>query len=242
MDMLKKTFDRAKQTVEEHFGDAAYTEYDAEFQAQLNRADDIRTFVEKSLSAVECYMQPDPAIRLLPELTQEGQNKPEVIAAQMGQFAQSVGGWVGKVNVNANTLIGSLKQAEDTYVQLGKYERQYLAAATDSYVSPVKRFLNEALKALDKERQELKARRLDMDSLKNKLKNKQPEQYPQLVAEKDKAEQVFNEQKAKVSQMISAVESALPEHLKQLRQLTETQISFMKKSQKALEDLSKKLA
>lgn len=81
-----------------------------------------------------------------------------------------------------------------------------------------------------------------MDSLKNKLKNKQPEQYPQLVAEKDKAEEVFNEQKRKVSQMIGSVESALPNYVKHLKQLTDAQIDFLKKSQNALEDLNKKLA
>jgi hypothetical protein len=80
-----------------------------------------------------------------------------------------------------------------------------------------------------------------MDSIKNKLKNKQPEQYPQLVAEKDKAEKAFEEQKIKVGQTISSIESYLPEHLKNLKQFTEAQVAYMKKSQKALEDLSKKL-
>lgn len=141
MNVLKQTFNRAKQTLEENFGDAVRTEYDADTAKLMQKADDVKEYTEKILSAIEIFLQPDPAVRMLPGLTQEGLNKAETVGQEMTHLAASLG---------QNQGYGAaLLTAGGTFSTVGHHERDFLAAANQIYITPVRRFLQEDLKLLD---------------------------------------------------------------------------------------------
>jgi len=107
MNALKQTLNRAKQTVEEKFGDAVKTEFDAETQRLLQLADDLKSHTERILNAVQVYVQPDPAIRILPGLTQEGLNKPE----QLGHELTALGNKLGASHNYGSTMLAGLRHS-----------------------------------------------------------------------------------------------------------------------------------
>lgn len=141
MKALKTTFNRAKQTLDEQLGDAPKTELDPETTRFLQKADDIKTGTQKILAAIEVYLQPDPAIRILPGLTIDGLNKGEVVGQEMSQLGTKLG-------VNEPYGAAMLASA-DAFTNLGRLDREFLKSANDVYFVPVRKFIQEDLKALD---------------------------------------------------------------------------------------------
>jgi len=232
MNALKQTLNRAKQTVEEKFGDAVKTEFDAETQRLLQLADDLKSHTERILNAVQVYVQPDPAIRILPGLTQEGLNKPE----QLGHELTALGNKLGASHNYGSTMLAGA----EAFSSIGRSERDFLSASQTVYVIPLRRFLQEDIKILDQERQTLNNRRLDMDALKNKVKaNEKPN--PTAQQELEKAEKAFDEQLEKVKGLVHKVEEQLPELRKHFKNLVDKQIEYNTNVQKALTELHKKL-
>jgi endophilin-B len=231
MDMFTKTFDRAKQTVEEKFGDAAKTEFDPELQTLLQKTDDIKMYTEKMVGSLEIFLQPDPAIRILPGLTHEGLNKPEALGAEMGHLGAKLQG---------SPYGTALKAGEQAYSKIGASEREFLAAAHQQYMIPVKRFLNEDLKTLENERKLLSNRRLDMDCLKWKAA-KNPDNSA-VQQDMEKAQTGFTDQSNVVRELIKTkIEAQMPELQKALKALVAAKLEHMKKCQKLLEDFNKQL-
>jgi uncharacterized protein YukE len=232
MNAFKQTLNRAKQTVEEKFGDAAKTEFDPETQRLLQLAADVKSHTECILSAVQIYLQPDPAIRILPGLTQEGTNKPEQLSLEMNALGNKLG---ASHNYGSAMLAGA-----DAFNTIGRSEREFLSASQTAYVVPLKRFLQEEIKLLDQERQTLSNRRLDMDALKNKVKSNA--QVPASTQQElDKAQKAFDEQVEKVKSAVHKIEEQLPELRKHLKNLVEKQLEHANNVQKALNELHKKL-
>jgi len=232
MNAFKQTLNRAKQTVEEKFGDAVKTEFDVETQRLLQLADDVKSHTEKILSAVQVYLQPDPAIRILPGLTQEGLNKPE----QLGQELTALGNKLG-----ASHNYGSAMMAgAEAFNTIGRSERDFLSASQTAYVVPLRRFLQEDIKLLDQERQTLNNRRLDMDALKNKVKGS-TNVAAGTQQELEKAEKAFDEQVDKIKGMVHKIEEQLPELRKHFKNLVDKQLEYNTTVQKALNELHKKL-
>jgi len=232
MNAFKQTLNRAKQSVEEKFGDAIKTDFDAETHRLLTLADDLKSHTEKVLSAVQIYLQPDPTIRVLPGLTQEGMNKPEQLGQEMTAFGNKLGG--------SHNYGSAMLAAADAYNAIGSSERAFLSLSQTAYVVPLKRFLQEDCKLLDQERQTLSNRRLDMDALKNKVKSSK-EVNAATQQELDKAQKAFDEQIEKIKGMVHKIEEQLPELRKHLKNLVEKQIEHEATVQKALNELHKKL-
>jgi len=232
MNALKASINRAKQTVEEKFGDAAKTEFDAETQRLFQLADDLKSHSEKILASVQICLQPDPAIRILPGLTQEGLNKPEQLGHEMTALGNKLG---ASHNYGSAMLAGA-----DAYNAIGRSERDFLSTSQQAYIVPLKRFLQEDMKLLDQERQTLSNRRLDMDALKNKVKSSK-EVAASTQQELDKAQKAFDEQIDKVKAMVHKIEEQLPELRKHLKNLVDKQLEHSANVQKALSELQKKL-
>jgi hypothetical protein len=231
MDMFKKTFDRARQTVEEKFGDAHVTDYEPDVAEILARSEECKGYTEKILSAIEVMVQPDPAIRLLPEATKEGLNKPEVLAQEMGHMA---------TKFNATKLGNILSAGEACYAKIGTSEREYISAVNQKVTIPIKRFLREEVHALDSERKILSTRRLDLDSLKGKAAK--ADAPPTLAAEVTKAETAFKEQQAKVKEVYKTkMEPAFAEVEKAVRALMETHAAHVDRQKALLGEMAKKV-
>jgi len=232
MNAFKQTLNRAKQTVEEKFGDAVKTDYDPETQRLLQLADDLKLNHESILTAVQIYLQPDPAIRILPGLTKEGTNKPEQLGVEMNALGNKLG---ASHNYGSALLAGA-----EAFHSIGRSEREFLAATQADYVVPLKRFLLEDMKLLDQERQVLSNRRLDMDALKTKAKGS-AQAATGVQAELDRTQKAFDEQIEKVKGLVHKLEEQLPLLRKQLKVLVEKQLEYTNNVHKALEELNKKL-
>jgi len=231
MKALKTTLNRAKQTVDEQFGNAQKTELDTETTRLLAKSDDIKVSTEKILAAMEMYLQPDPTIRILPGLSIDGLNKGEVVGQEMTQLGTKLG---------MNEPYGvAMLSAGEAYTNLGRHEREFLKAANDVYVAPMRKFMQDDLKLLDQERKMLNNKRLDMDSLRDKAtKAGAPAAAQQEFA---KAQEVFNEQLVKLKTVISRVESRLPELKSYLKELVQKHMDYLTKCQQTLSTVHNKL-
>lgn len=141
MKALKTSFNRMQQTVQEQLGDAQKTELDPETTRLLQKADDIKSGTEKILLAIEIYLQPDPAARLLPGLSMDGLNKAENVGQEMTQLGTKLGVSEG--------YGAAMLSAGDAFTNIGHHDRDYLKAANDSYLAPMRKFIQEDLKTLD---------------------------------------------------------------------------------------------
>jgi len=232
MSFLKKTIDRAKQTVDEKFGSAEKTELDPELQRMLVRADDIRVFTEKILASIEAYVQPDASQRLLPNMMVDGQNKAETIGQEMSTLGTKLGASdaFGKVNAKGGEI----------YYKIGASEKEFLALCQSKFVLPVKRFLGEEMKALDVERKDLATKRLDMDALKAKAKAaSKPD--PALEGELAKANEAYFASVANVRTRVSAIDGKLPDLQKHLKEFVEAELELYAKKTALLGELKKAL-
>jgi endophilin-B len=231
MKAFKTTLNRAKQTLDEQFGDAQKTELDAETTRLLQKAEDIKVSTEKILAAMEMYLQPDPTVRILPGLSIDALNKGEVVGQEMTQLGTKLG---------MNEPYGvAMLAAGDAFTNLGRHDREFLKAANDVYVAPMRKFMQEDLKLLDQERKTLNNKRLDMDSLRDKATKAGA--APAAQQEFAKAQEVFNDQLAKLKGVITKIESRLPELKTYLKELVQRQLEYLNKQQQTLTAVQTKL-
>lgn len=231
MKAFKTTLNRAKQTLDEQFGDAQKTELDVETTRLLQKSDDIKLSTEKILTAMEMYLQPDPTVRILPGLSIDALNKGEVVGQEMTQLGTKLG-------MNEPYGVAMLATG-DAYTNLGRNDRDFLKSANDVYVAPMRKFMKEDLALLDQERKVLNNKRLDMDSLRDKATKAGA--TPAAQQEFANAENLFKDQLEKLKIVIAKIESRLPELKAYLKELIQRQIDYYGKCQQILQAVQTKL-
>jgi len=229
MNVFKQSINRVKQSVDEKFGSAERTELDPDLQRLINRAEEIKSSTEKILSDIEAYIQPDPSLRILPNMMMEGLNKPETVGQNMSQLGTKLGteDSYGKIMIKGG----------EAFHKMGQVEREFMAAAQTKYVLPVRRFLNEEVKILEQEKKELNNKRLDMDALKPKVaKGGAPAEL-----EFKAAQEAFNKSVESVRSRLLSVEGKLAEMQKAFKEFIETEIELHAKKTQILNDYKKNL-
>jgi len=229
MNVFKQSINRVKQTVDEKFGSVERTELDPDLQRLINRAEEIKSSTEKILSDIEAYIQPDPSLRLLPNMMVDGLNKPETVGQDMSQLGTKLGteDSYGKVMIKGG----------EAFHKLGQVEREFMSVAQAKYVLPVRRFLNEEIKILETEKKELNNKRLDMDALKQKVaKGGAPAEQ-----EYKAAQEAFNKCVESVRNRLHTVEGKLAEIQKALKEYIDAEIELHAKKSQILNDYKKNL-
>ncbi|XP_057355095.1 endophilin-B2 isoform X6 [Manis pentadactyla] len=162
-------FTRAVQFTEEKFGQAEKTELDAHFENLLARADSTKNWTEKILRQTEVLLQPNPSARVEEFLYEKLDRKVpsrvtggELLAQYMAEAASEL----GPTTPYGETLI-KVAEAEK---RLGAAERDFIHAASASFLTPLRNFLEGDWKTISKERRLLQNRRLDLDACKARLK------------------------------------------------------------------------
>ncbi|XP_057355092.1 endophilin-B2 isoform X2 [Manis pentadactyla] len=263
-------FTRAVQFTEEKFGQAEKTELDAHFENLLARADSTKNWTEKILRQTEVLLQPNPSARVEEFLYEKLDRKVpsrvtggELLAQYMAEAASEL----GPTTPYGETLI-KVAEAEK---RLGAAERDFIHAASASFLTPLRNFLEGDWKTISKERRLLQNRRLDLDACKARLKKAKaaeakattvpdfqetrPRNYILSASasalwndEVDKAEQElrvaqteFDRQAEVTRLLLEGISSTHVNHLRCLHEFVESQTTYYAQCYRHMLDLQKQL-
>ncbi|MFH4975197.1 hypothetical protein AB6A40_001906 [Gnathostoma spinigerum] len=235
-------FSRAKQLTEETFLKAEKTELDAHFENLLQRADKTEEHTKKLLSSLECYLQPNPTVRMEEvfyeklDLKKEGGRMSNLQC--LGQAMKDAGNEFGSGTPYGNAL---LKTAQAEF-KLGLCENEFLINCANNTLLPIKRFLDGDVKTIQRERKVLNTKRLDLDAAKSRLrKAKSLENQNTAEADLRVAQAEFDKQAEITKLLLEGIQTAHNNHLKCLRDFVEAQMSFYAQAHQHMADLQREL-
>lgn len=260
-------FSRAKQLTEETFLNAEKTELDAHFESLLQRADMTEIHTRRLLSAMESYLQPNPALRVEGifyekldlrketnrlsnlDMRKEG-NRPttiEMLKANMRLnnlelLAQAMNGAGNEFG--AGTPYGSalLKMAQAEF-RIAAAERDFINGCASNTLLPIRRFIEGDMKTIQRERKVLHTKRLDLDAAKSRLrKAKSVEAQGNAEADLRVAQAEFDKQAEITKLLLEGIQTAHNNQLKCLRDFVESQMSFYAQSHQHMADLLRELS
>jgi len=234
-------FNRAKQYTEEKLGQAEKTEYDAQFESLLLRAERTKFWTEKIVQQTETVLIPDPATRmeahLMDKLERKKREKPTPID-QLGQDMIDAGNQLGPGTSYGGALV-KVGQAEQ---KVGTAEREMIESVSNCYLQPLKAFLDNDMKSYMKERKTLETRRLDLDACKNRVK-KASKQTSKEQAEIDLrvAQTEFDRQVEITRLLLEGITSTHAHHMRCLHDVIEVQTAHYARCHQYLADLQRQL-
>uniref|UniRef100_A0A0K0FCC7 Endophilin B (inferred by orthology to a D. melanogaster protein) n=1 Tax=Strongyloides venezuelensis TaxID=75913 RepID=A0A0K0FCC7_STRVS len=245
-------FTRAKQLTEETFLNAEKTELDANFENLLQRADKTEEHTKKLLSCLECYLQPNPTVRMEEVLYEKLELKKE--ECKLNNFEK-----LGHAMLDAGTAFGSetpygdaLLKTSQSQMKLGNIEREFINKCANNTLLPIRRFLEGDIKTIQKERKVLHHKRLDLDACKNRLKKAKSQEtqaspgigltIEQAEADLRVAQSEFDKQVEITKLLLEGVQTARNNHLKCIRDFVETQMAFYAQAHQTMVDLQRELS
>lgn len=162
-------FTRAVQFTEEKLGQAEKTELDPHLENLITRADGTKNWTEKILRQTEVLLQPNPSARIeefiYDKLDKKLPNRvtnPELL----GQYMLDAANEFGPTTPYGSTLI----TVGEYQRRLGGAEREFLHTSANTFLTPLRNFLEGDWRTISKERRLLENRRLDLDICKARLK------------------------------------------------------------------------
>ncbi|XP_036769546.2 endophilin-B2 isoform X11 [Manis pentadactyla] len=234
-------FTRAVQFTEEKFGQAEKTELDAHFENLLARADSTKNWTEKILRQTEVLLQPNPSARVEEFLYEKLDRKVpsrvtggELLAQYMAEAASEL----GPTTPYGETLI-KVAEAEK---RLGAAERDFIHAASASFLTPLRNFLEGDWKTISKERRLLQNRRLDLDACKARLKKAKAAEAKATAEQELRVAQTEFDRQAEVTRLLlEGISSTHVNHLRCLHEFVESQTTYYAQCYRHMLDLQKQL-
>ncbi|KAF4514157.1 UNVERIFIED_CONTAM: hypothetical protein B566_EDAN019268 [Ephemera danica] len=146
----------------------------------VERSDSTKLWTEKMLRNTEAVLTPNPGYRvedfLLEKIEKKRPNRLTNLE-YLGLDMMEAGNVFGSSTPYGSTLI----KVGQTEQKLGVTEREYIGAINQSYIMPLRKFLEGEMKTIMKERSILEGKRIDLDSCKNKLRKARSIQGQQAV-------------------------------------------------------------
>jgi len=242
-------FNRAKQLTEEKLGQAEKTELDAHFENLLQRSDKTKFWTEQILEQTKTCLQPNPGTRMEDFVWDKLDKKKRERATNhdiLGQYMIDAGNEFGPGTSYGNALI----KVGQTQQRMGQAERDFIESAGNSFIQPLKAFLEGDMKTVMKERKILENKRLDLDVAKNKMRRAKTqgnkEQLPnappgQAEAELRVAQAEFDRQAEITKLLLDGISSTHAHHLRCLHDFVESQANFYAQTQQYMSDLQRQL-
>ncbi|KFD67877.1 hypothetical protein M514_00278 [Trichuris suis] len=230
-------FTRAVQFTEEKLGKAEKTELDAYFENLLEKASVAEEHTKAILSCMECYLQPNPTLRVEEFFYEKLDLKKEQRLNNLeclGQAMITAGNQFGPGTPYGSALL----KVGDTQMKLGCAEREFISVSATKVLTPLKRFLESDIKTIQKERKVLTNKRLDLDACKARLRKAKSSQaqasaskpgsehVEQAEADLRMAQAAFDKQCEILKILLEGIQSAHANHLKCLRDFVEEQMAF----------------
>ncbi|XP_047380011.1 endophilin-B2 isoform X11 [Sciurus carolinensis] len=234
-------FTRAVQFTEEKFGQAEKTELDAHFENLLARADSTKNWTERILRQTEVLLQPNPSARVEEFLYEKLDRKVpsrvtngELLAQYMAEAASEL----GPTTPYGTTLV-KVSEAEK---RLGAAERDFIHAASVSFLTPLRNFLEGDWKTISKERRLLQNRRLDLDACKARLKKAKAAEAKASAEQELRVAQTEFDRQAEVTRLLlEGISSTHVNHLRCLHEFVKSQTTYYAQCYRHMLDLQKQL-
>ncbi|XP_054164203.1 endophilin-B1-like isoform X3 [Oppia nitens] len=248
-------FTRAKQYAEETIGTAEKTELDAQFESLADRADRTKLWTERIVSKTEAVLQPNPNTRYgdmifdkIGPLKGERTRNLEALGTDMIDAGVEYG--PGTVYGSALIKVGKAQQS------LGGTEREFVANSDRNFVQPLRKFLDEDMRTITKERKILETKRLDLDAAKNRLRKAKTLESqtnsklkPEMIAKEiDQAEhelrlaqEDFDRQIEITRLLLEGISAAHSNHVRCLNDFVTAQIAFYARCNQHMCDLQREL-
>ncbi|KAH9421089.1 Endophilin-B1 [Dermatophagoides pteronyssinus] len=240
-------FTRAKQYAEETIGTAERTELDNEYEKLAERADCYRQWTERIVSKLEAVIQPNPNMRygeMLIERTMGSNN--DLIKSRDNRLRNLE--YLGNDMIDAGIAFGPTTLYGSALVKIGKHQTELGQAEKDfvqnSYrtiIIPLRKFLDEDMKTIAKERKVLETKRLDLDAAKSRLRKAKsqdsqnnPKLKPEMIeneikeAERDlkHCQEEFDRQIEITKLLLEGITSAQANHVRCLNDFAQCQIEY----------------
>uniref|UniRef100_S4R7V0 SH3 domain containing GRB2 like, endophilin B2 n=1 Tax=Petromyzon marinus TaxID=7757 RepID=S4R7V0_PETMA len=195
------------QMAGETVGQAEKTELDASFLKLFGDVDITRNWTDKLIKQVEVVIQPNPSKSHFSGVStiyyvrgrSVGWTDTEILGQSFVDAGQELG---------PGTNYGAaLTKAGETHKQLGTSEKEYIHVVSKDFLGPLHKFLDNDVAIIARERKALEAKRLDLDTLRSKLKRCTDEE------EKQKAQAQFDHQAETTKILLEGLKSTHVSHL-----------------------------
>jgi len=256
--MSVKGFDRAKQFSQEKMGNAVKTEYDLEYIQLAARVEATQTNINKSANAARNFLQPNTAARL------EDMFNEKVTAAEASSnanlrdlagkipirrgsamdsrntYSEILGSHMkaGGTEIGDNTAIGgSLVQLGNTFINMGKMEKEYLKDVYENFFKPFSNHLQVEWANINTEKRRLDLARLDLDAAKSKVRGaRTPEAMQQNEQKVRESQAAFDRQYEQTKILLTDADRKSAEFTNHLEEFVRSQINYHENAKKLLEE------
>uniref|UniRef100_A0A914HGW9 BAR domain-containing protein n=1 Tax=Globodera rostochiensis TaxID=31243 RepID=A0A914HGW9_GLORO len=248
-------FNRAKQLTEEKLLHAEKTELDPHFEQLLAKADKTEEQSKKLLSAMEAYLQPNPALRMGDAFYEKLEIRLDTSPANrsnnleyLGEAMQEAGQTFGI----DTPFGGALQKVAQTEAKLGGAERELIQTTVGQTLMPIRRFLEGDMRNIQRERRVLQKKRLDLDAAKSRLKRARTLEsqatrteanlcFEQAEADLRVAQAEFDKQVEILRILLESLQTAQNQQLKNLFEFVEAQSQYFSTCQQHMADLKREL-
>ncbi|XP_036410036.1 endophilin-B1b isoform X1 [Megalops cyprinoides] len=160
---------RAVQFTEEKLGQAEITELDAHLENLLTRAETTKQWTERIMKQTEVLLQPNPNVRIEEFLYEKLDKKVPTRANNRELLGESMidsGHEIGPGTAYGSALI----KCGQTEKRLGGAEREFIQSSANTFLTPLRNFIEGDYKTISRERKLLQNKRLDLDAAKTRVK------------------------------------------------------------------------
>ncbi|CAB3370100.1 Hypothetical predicted protein [Cloeon dipterum] len=199
-------------------------------------------WTEKLLKNTEAVLTPNPGYRVEDFLFEKIEKKrPNRLTnlEYLGLDMMEAGNVFGSSSPYGSALIkvGQIEQ------KLGTTEREYIGAVNQSYIMPLRKFLDGEMKTIMKERSILENKRIDLDSCKNKLRKARSIQGQQAAERELRLAQAEFDRQAEITRLLlEGISSSHASHLRCLHEMVQAQANYHAQCHTIMQSLATELA
>ncbi|XP_063679066.1 endophilin-B1-like isoform X2 [Bolinopsis microptera] len=149
----------------------------------------------------------------------------------------------GGTEIGDNTQIGgSLVEVGDTFIRMGKMEKEYLKDVYDNFFKPFSNHLQVEWTNINTEKRRLDLARLDLDAAKSKVRGaRTPEAMQQNEQKVRESQAAFDRQYEQTKILLTDADRKSAEFTNHLEELVRSQINFHENAKKLLEETYAKM-
>ncbi|XP_065191912.1 endophilin-B1-like [Sycon ciliatum] len=236
------TFNRARQLTEEKLGHSEKTDFDQNFENLSARADRSKLWTEKIVKEAEHVLRPSAGSNEKIEdfvRGKLGRGLPTrlVPVEVLGQQMTSAGHEYGPI-----PLGHALLKCGETECALGIAEKEFVGTGVNRFVIPMKKFLDEEIRSLQRERSVLNRKRLDLDSAKARQKRaKTTDRMQAADAEVRQCQNDFDRQYELTKLMLEGLSKSRVSQVRNLQDFIEAQETYHRTCAEQLQELQQDL-
>eukprot|EP00118_Oscarella_pearsei_P001046 m.6451 g.6451 ORF g.6451 m.6451 type:complete len:337 (+) comp15924_c0_seq2:69-1079(+) len=224
-------FARAKQYTQEKIGSAEKTQYDVSFENLVLQANRTKEWTEKVVKGIEDILLPDSKFHFkdffYDKLTVRGNktvSRPTA-ATVFGQVLLDAGHDLGPESPFGSFLL----QHGEVEKKIGAARAEFIQMVSTLVLSPLKAFLVEDMKVIQKEQKSLEAKRLDLDTCKNRAKKANSDKALMAEEELRAAQSEFDKQQEVTKLLLEKIPYSHASNAQHLQNLVEAERQYYEK-------------